>query len=168
VYPGSFNPIHVGHKWVIDHAHPVLEISLNRRGKGFLTIEELMRRCELIAIEYPKQIIAVTNSLYFREKIRALGPGIVFCVGTDTLRRLIDDDKLENVEAMKCKFAVFQRGNDQKEQLTIPVNAKFFEVPESVRYISSSEIRAETGVSYNSVYTETQFDIDDHNWDINS
>lgn len=163
MYPGSFNPLHAAHQWVIGACKPVLEISVNRRGKGYLTLDDLMARCEQIASIYPDQVIAITNSMFFKEKIRTFGTDIVFCIGTDTLRRLIEDDRLENVEAMKCFFAVFQRDNDQPDTIQLPINSKFFRVPECVRYESSSRIRAEKEVSYvHRIHSETQAQIDEH------
>ena len=130
-----------------------------------MTLPELMSRCEQIADKYPDQVIAVTNSMFFKEKIRAFGPGVLFCVGTDTLKRLIEDDKLENVEAMKCFFAVFQRNDDQPDLM--PRNAQFFQVPAAFRYESSSRIRTEQGVSFvRTPYTETQAQIDEHEFDL--
>lgn len=121
VFPGMFNPFHVGHRQMIEVAREMLgmpvalEISIENVDKPPLDYYEIARRLGQFAEDQP---VWLSRAATFVEKSR-LYPGSTFLVGTDTLRRIAEpryygDDAacraaLEKITQRGCRFLVFGR-----------------------------------------------------------
>lgn len=162
VFPGSFNPIHDGHKKMMALAAeelncPVtLEVSIRNVDKPPLDFATMIERKSSLT-GYP---LVFTNAPTFVEK-SVMFPGATFIVGTDTITRIAEpryyDDEAGRdaaIDAMKergNRFLVFGRHQqDQFETLSsvhLPpaLRAICDEVPESAfrQDISSTALRAE-------------------------
>jgi len=122
VFPGAFNPVHVGHRRMAEISRRLLgrrvdfEISILNPDKPPLDYLEMERRTGQFG---PAESIWLTRAPTFEEKSR-LFPGTTFIVGTDTLRRIArpcyyGDDPAARDAAMQriaergCRFLVFGR-----------------------------------------------------------
>ncbi|MEZ6062145.1 MAG: hypothetical protein R3C19_17540 [Planctomycetaceae bacterium] len=91
VLPGSFNPVHNGHRRLRSVAERMLgvsvvfEISVTNADKPELTNWQLRNR--LISLR--GEVVALTRAPLFAQK-SALFPGCSFVVGFDTARRILD------------------------------------------------------------------------------
>jgi nicotinamide mononucleotide (NMN) deamidase PncC len=122
ILPGAFNPLHEGHRRMIQvgseltHEPVALEISIVNVDKPPLDFAEIERRLEPIP---PGQTVYLTRAATFEEKSR-LFPGATFLVGADTIRRIADAryyggnatarrSALERMADRGCGFLVFGR-----------------------------------------------------------
>jgi len=122
IMSGAFNPLHAGHRRMIEIARetlgvPVaLELSILNVDKPPLDYFEIERRMGQFAAE---QVVLLTRAATFEEKSR-LFHSATFVVGADTLRRIADpryyaDDPtaclaaLERIAERGCRFLVFGR-----------------------------------------------------------
>lgn len=121
ILPGTFNPLHVGHRRMAEiaqetlHVPVAMEISILNVDKPSLDYFELDRRLRQFSAD---QGVWLTRAATFQEKSR-LFSGATFVVGTDTLRRIADpryyaDDTaclaaLERIADRGCRFLVFGR-----------------------------------------------------------
>jgi len=162
--PGSFNPLHLGHREMLSVAEQVLgvkgafELSVRNADKpslDFLTINERLEGIE----PHP---VWLTNTPTFEEKAR-LFPGATFALGVDTLTRIgelrfyqnhVDllDEALQTFETHDSHFLVFGRQIGERfmtlEDLELPsaLRRRCSGVPEA-RYrndISSTAIRRQS------------------------
>jgi cytidyltransferase-like protein len=125
IFPGAFNPPHVGHRRMAEIAAEMLgwpvefEISIVNVDKPPLDYVEIEQR---LAPYAPEQSVWLTRAATFDEKSR-LFPGATFVVGADTLRRIVDpryygNDRalmiqaIDRIAARGCKFMVFGRQTD--------------------------------------------------------
>ena len=132
VLPGSFNPLHDGHKRLaavasrILHAPVTYELSMTNVDKPPLDESEIRRRAAQFQGVGP---LAVTKAHVFYEKA-LLFPGCVFVIGHDTAARLVDaryydgdDTKLaaamELIRQQGCQFLVGGRVDDSGEFRTL-------------------------------------------------
>lgn len=127
VFPGSFNPLHAGHRRMFEIARDMLklpgtaELSIVNVDKPPLDYLEIKRRMSQFP---PDWTVYLTRAARFEEKAR-LFAGATFIVGTDTLRRIAspiyhDSDAAacrashERLAAAGCRFLVFCRLTDGK------------------------------------------------------
>jgi hypothetical protein len=120
--PGSFNPLHDGHRGMFDAAVRRLgpggafELSVTNVEKPPLSDDEIARRAAAFAGYQP---LWLTRAPTFAEKAR-LFPGAVFVVGADTAARIIESrfygesnermwSALEEIRAAGCRFLVAGR-----------------------------------------------------------
>lgn len=117
LYPGSFNPLHDGHRWIISEAckirpGTVVEISLRRWGKEDLSFEVLRDRLSQFKSLAP---VLVTSEARMVGKIGLLAellpnkPRPVFHVGQDTLERMIEDYGEAGISGLAATFVVYGR-----------------------------------------------------------
>jgi hypothetical protein len=122
IMPGAFNPLHDGHRRMMQVAEKMLgqsaaaEISILNVDKPPLDYIEIERRLGQFPADRP---VFLTRAARFEEKSR-LFAGATFIVGVDTLRRIADpryygDDPsahqraIEQIAARGCRFLVFGR-----------------------------------------------------------
>jgi len=122
IFPGEFNPLHVGHRRMAAIAAEVLgvpvefEISIINVDKPPSDYWEIERRLGQFD---PGYTVLLTRAARFFEKSR-LFPGATFIVGIDTLRRIGDPryygndaaacrSAIELIASRGCRFLVFGR-----------------------------------------------------------
>lgn len=159
VLPGSFNPLHEGHQYLMSQmqklaeedglgfALSAYEMSIKRRNVG-LTTKEPLPACEILERlkEFPDgSIVIITNADFFVKKAGALREwNVIFHVGYDTARRLLADDEALGVEGIDAQFRVYERdGLNLKDLPCKPRNmdAGTVETPSRLFGISSTKIR---------------------------
>jgi hypothetical protein len=122
IMPGAFNPLHDGHRRMMQVAEEMLgqstaaEMSILNVDKPPLDYIEIERRLGQFPTDRP---VFLTRAARFEEKSR-LFAGATFIVGVDTLRRIADpryhgDDPaacqrvIEQIVSRGCRFLVFGR-----------------------------------------------------------
>jgi nicotinamide mononucleotide (NMN) deamidase PncC/nicotinic acid mononucleotide adenylyltransferase len=150
LFPGAFNPLHVGHQRIAEVAAarcgaPVtFELSIANVDKPPLDFIELADRLGPLAA-YP---VLVTRAARFVEKA-GLAPGCVFVVGVDTLARIgqqryYGDDAARRDAAIVaiaregCRFLVFGRQKGERFCTLADVD-----IPESLRALCDGVPEAE-------------------------
>jgi len=165
ILPGSFNPIHQGHRQLRQAAERFLgcrvlyELSVCNVDKPVLAAEEVSVRLERIE-DAP---VLLTQAALFVDKARMF-PGCWFVVGYDTAERILRpeyyrgdaglrDEAMQRLRLLGVKFLVAGRLNlshaDAKFQtcdqlgLGLELNSMFTSLPESAFRVdvSSSDIR---------------------------
>lgn len=112
VYPGSFNPLHDGHRSIYDslgnHIHDTCyETSISRWQKPNVSLEELAKRLAQFVGYAP---VIVTNVARMIEKIAVLPcMELAFYVGIDTLVRMRDDYGSIGIGGLNARFIVYDR-----------------------------------------------------------
>ena len=162
VLPGSFNPLHDGHRRLAEAASRILdapvtfELSITNVDKPPLAESEIRRR---LAQFDDSESVAVTRAHVFYRKA-ALFPGCVFVIGYDTAVRLVDPryydgsdarlvSALESIRMQGCYFLVAGRVHGRKfrtlADVTLPRGFEdlFDAIPESAfrQDVSSTELR---------------------------
>jgi len=162
--PGSFNPLHEGHRRLADIAARRLgrqvsfELSVLNVDKATLDADELRRRLDQFSGIAP---VYLTRAPRFQKKAD-LFPGVIFVVGADTAERIISpryyqDDPIQrnlalaHIRAQGCRFLVAGRLNEARqfihvEHLAVP--ARFDDLFEALGEaefradVSSTELRS--------------------------
>jgi nicotinic acid mononucleotide adenylyltransferase/nicotinamide mononucleotide (NMN) deamidase PncC len=161
VFPGAFDPLHVGHRRMVAIARQTLgcevalEISIDNVDKPPLDFIEINRRVRQFS---PDDALWLTRAPTFAIKAE-LFPGATFIVGADTIERIGQERyyghpsalaaALEKIAAQDCRFLVFGRVVEGRfctlARLNLPpaLAALCREVPESAfrEDISSTQIR---------------------------
>jgi nicotinamide mononucleotide (NMN) deamidase PncC len=133
VFPGAFNPPHVGHRRMAAEAERRLggtvawEISIANVDKPPLDFISIHERVEALRSEDDKRLVVLTWAATFREKAE-LFPGAAFVVGADTITRIANphyyggdprrrDEAISQIAAQGCRFLVFGRQFDHRFQV---------------------------------------------------
>jgi hypothetical protein len=165
--PGSFNPIHIGHRKLRTVAEELIggpvhfELSLVNADKPPLNSFEIEQRRH----QFDNVPLALSAAPLFVDKAR-LFPGTTFVIGYDTAARILDPrfyqenqqgmrTSLEAVDSLSCSFLVAGRLTDSRFQSIsdLPVPAEFLDLFEAIpedRFredVSSSGIRDATAKS---------------------
>lgn len=129
IFPGSFNPLHVGHTELVERAAVELsggkvafELSIGNADKGFISNEELMKRIEYFKdSEFP---LIINKAGLFKDKLLYIKNGY-FLMGVDTFKRVFDlkyysgkeeiEDFCESMIKRGMKIAVGGRIDEEKE-----------------------------------------------------
>ncbi|NQW17352.1 MAG: hypothetical protein HQ478_07685 [Chloroflexi bacterium] len=157
---GSFNPIHEGHRDLVQVAAritgktAVFEISVTNVDKPQLSASQLDARIAQVRRQSP---ILITRAPTFEEKAR-LVPGTTFVIGYDTATRVVDDyyyagtveASLDVIRESDCNFLTAGRLDDgifrSIDDLKIPpgYESLFTAIPENMFRFdgSSTELRA--------------------------
>ncbi len=148
VLPGSFNPLHGGHRRLAELAERRLntrvhfELSVTNVDKPRLTEPEIRRRARQFEWYRPLEL---TDAPLFVQKAR-LFPGAVFVVGADTAARIVADryypdgqrgmwEALDEIHRQGCRFLVAARRDPQGQILELsrlPVPHEFRELFEAI------------------------------------
>jgi len=130
IFPGSFNPLHTGHRHIVTIAAKRLacpvayELSITNVEKpplDFMEIEERVRglRSETASESLDSETLVLTDAPTFRAKA-VLFPGCTFVVGADTIARIADPKyysgeagsfgaAIKLIAEQGCRFLVFGR-----------------------------------------------------------
>ncbi|MBM4438132.1 MAG: hypothetical protein FJ029_13080 [Actinobacteria bacterium] len=109
--PGSFNPLHQGHRALFAamarraQGLAAYELSVTNVDKPPLPVEQVRRRIGQFAGEAP---LVLTRASTFIAKARLL-PGAAFAVGVDTAERIIAPAYYGGVEAMEAALTELRR-----------------------------------------------------------
>jgi hypothetical protein len=161
LFPGAFNPLHVGHREMADVAAEILgapvefEISIENVDKPPLSPAEIATRLEQFP---PQQPVWLTRAAQFAQKAECF-PQATFIVGVDTIARIADARyyahdstaarAIDCIAGHGCRFLVFGRaiaaGFLTLSDVTLPaaLAAICCEVP-AARFradVSSSQLR---------------------------
>jgi len=167
VFPGAFNPPHVGHMRMAAIAEDRLrkplawELSVANVDKPPLDFIAIRTRVESLQREDGARPMALTHAPTFREKAE-LFPGATFVVGADTLVRIAEpryygnnsalrDEAIAEIARRGCRFLVFGREVEGRfltlGDLNLPAELRRLcdEVPEDQfrEDVSSTELRKE-------------------------
>ena len=109
IYSGSFDPLHDGHRSVFDaiKGTKYFEISTTRRDKEFIELDDLERRIKQFEWYAP---IIVLNAPKYIDKLKSLGKKkIIFHIGIDTAKRMIEDHSIKWIETLPTSFVIYDR-----------------------------------------------------------
>ena len=121
IVAGSFNPLHAGHRALFEAArcrvsnNVAYELSVENVDKSPLPTDVVLDRLSQFKNDAP---VIVTQAATFLEKAKLL-PGVMFVIGVDTARRIIDQryypenisltDVLTQLRSLNCRFLVAGR-----------------------------------------------------------
>lgn len=162
LFPGSFNPFHVGHAGLLAAAEELserpgwLELAVRNADKPTLGADVVRERLAGVPPELP---VVLTKAATFLEKSEIF-PGAWFAMGFDTAVRLLDaryhpdvEGMLERFLAVDCRFIVAGRLHKGQysclDHLSIAARYRPLFLPISEAHfrkdISSTQLRDEAG-----------------------
>ena len=132
VFPGAFNPPHLGHRRMAEIAanrlgYPVaFELSITNVDKPPIDYLALQKRIEVFQQWDPSAQLLLTDAPTFETK-SALFPHSTFVVGADTIKRIADlryynnqpsirDAAIQSLADRECRFLVFGRYDEENFQ----------------------------------------------------
>lgn len=143
IIPGSFNPLHQAHTYIYHNviscgAIPIFEISIKHRDKPDISFEDLVNRLRLL--DQYNFIITRTPKIF--QKIDVLSivfnmplEDIYVAMGSDVFEKFYSDEGRDAIFNSKSKFLVYNRNVGIH-------NVKYFEMPNHLNGISSSQLRS--------------------------
>ena len=157
IFPGSFNPLHEGHRRMQALAEQILgvpvcyELSITNVDKPQLDAVELEKRLA----QFDQTPCWITQAPLFSQKAE-LFPQTTFVVGADTIVRIASPDyyqsvaemgqAIESIKDSSCKFLVFGRLiMDQVHE--IPQTLEDSNILALCRFVSESEFRMDLSSS---------------------
>lgn len=154
IYPGSFNPLHDGHKEIINKIletgeYFAVEISISRIGKGNYTSEQLY---EIVSQFYEVCDVIITNYPFFVQKasIPSCDGYMTIYIGYDTYMRMYKQHGKAFLQGINATFYVIPRVIEGKmkglvQNKLVPDN--FLQAPFKISFknssLSSSKLRNE-------------------------
>lgn len=111
VFPGSFNPLHQGHRELAQVAGKCLgltatyELSVRNVDKSALSADEISTRLQ----QFPDSQVVLTNAPLFTDKA-AIFPGCAFVVGMDTAERLLNPQYYGGTAGVTAAMSRFADG----------------------------------------------------------
>jgi hypothetical protein len=143
LYPGSFNPMHLGHHWICSEmirqrctvGNLFLEVSLVNFTKG--KVNNIEERISDITQHYN---LVITDEAMMLDKVKTLCPNNI-CMGTDTFNRISIED-IKSI-CLASTIHLFVRGRVTHEQLpwSVVERLKIYEMPLHLENMSSTAIR---------------------------
>jgi hypothetical protein len=128
IFPGAFNPLHIGHLAMHAAAQQRLgfaahfEISVTNVDKAAIELPDALARLKRFE---PGHNVLLTRAPTFLEKCRRF-PNVTFVVGADTVVRIGErryytsaiacDEALADIVKAQCRFLVFGRMSDSNSQ----------------------------------------------------
>jgi len=166
IVPGSFNPLHDGHRALMENAAAdpsnvcMYELSIDRFDKGSIGVDALIGRLKQFKGEAP---VLVTKHPLFMDKLGVLGAvNVHFHIGIDTALRIINCHTTVGAQGLRAVFHVYPRTMNKKlwdlEDLPgeIPLNFHRAGHGQGHLYdISSGKIRAEMGITEIGLHNST-------------
>ncbi len=138
--PGSFNPVHQGHREMLKHGsveleHDVhFELSVENVDKPDLSVADCLERALPLCVQHD---LVLSRAPTFLSKARLLG-GVCFLVGVDTIGRIAEakyysgeearDKALEELRDLEVRFLVYGRTMDDSFSTSSDSELKFIEL----------------------------------------
>lgn len=152
IISGSFNPLHDAHKALYNSVRkddkfrtPFFEISLERVGKNFLSVEDLEKRLKqfdnLKESNNPIKVIVMYSSLMLNKAGILWQYSPVFYIGSDTARRMLDCYGFAGLQGIRAYFQVYDRIFDGKLQTLDTIFKEYGKHPNNFSRSSYSDDR---------------------------